>query len=437
MRVKLVLVLAALLIVGSACGSDDDEAGAFVDVARGPDAEVVIAAGEPLVIGVSTALTGPIAQRGREYRDAVAVGVAHWQEQNGELLRGHVIEVHAEDDACSEPGAAVVAASRHLRRPGLVGVIGPQCSGGVESAMPVYAEAGVVAISGGATRTDLTTGQAPDGFFFRTAFRNDLEGTFIASFLLVQLQAERVYVIDDSSSFGVDLADAAERPVLAAGVEVIRESITRGTVDFGELAARVVAANPDFVAFSGFNPEAALLYRQLRDAGYEGLFGAGDGAASTPNFIDPVGEAAEGALFSGCRYPLSEHYLDDFVTLHGRRPTETFVAQYIDATVALLTAVTDVAVVRGDELLVRPTALRDALRSQAVEGGASGSFAFDERGDRVPAPGDDLDAVVAEWLATGEQDVVLDLGLIPCQVQDGELVLLGGPGTEGNEIRLP
>ena len=66
--------------------------------------------------------------------------------------------------------------------------------------------------------------------------------------------------------------------------------------------------------------------------------------------------------------------------------------------------------------------------------GASPSI---EHGDRVPAPGDNLEAVVAAGFATEEQAVLVELGLIPCQVQDGELVLLGGPGTEGNVIRTP
>jgi branched-chain amino acid transport system substrate-binding protein len=437
-RPRLALAVLCLAVMAVACGGDaDDEAAPLADIDRGPEIEVVVAEGEPLVVGVSSALTGPIAQRGSEYRDAVVVGVQLWQEQNGELLLGHPIEVQAEDDACSEPGASVVAAQRHLARAGLVGVIGPQCSGGTAAALPLYGEAGVVAISGSATRTDLTTDQPGDGFFFRTAFRNDLEGTFIAIFILETIEAETVYVIDDSSLFGVDLADAAAGPAEAAGVNVIRESISRGMVDFGDLAARVAAAEPELVAFSGANPEAALLVRQLRDAGYTGLFGAGDAAASTPNFIEPVGEAAEGALFSGCRYPISDAYMDDFVELHGHQPTETFVAQYIDATVALLNAVNLTATDRDGALVFRPTELRDALRSLELTDGATGSFAFDERGDRVPKPGDDLAAVVAAGTDTGSGEIFENLGLIPCQVQDGELILLGGPGTEDNEIRLP
>ena len=205
-------------------------------------------------------------------------------------------------------------------------MIGPQCSGGSQAAIPILAEAGIVAISGSATRTDLTTGQAPGGFFFRTVFRNDLEGIFIAQFLLFQLEADTAYVIDSNEPFSVDLADAAEAFVVEADGSIGRRSVNIGDVDFSALAAEIVAANPDFVGFSGYNPEVGLLYRQLRDAGYDGVFGAGDAVASMPNFVEPVGEAAEGVLFSGCQVPLTEDFLDDFVSLHGRAPSATFPA---------------------------------------------------------------------------------------------------------------
>jgi len=36
---------------------------------------------------------------------------------------------------------------------------------------------------------------------------------------------------------------------------------------------------------------------------------------------------------------------------------------------------------------------------------------------------------VDEALSTGDIDIFVDLGLVPCQVQDGKLVNLLGPGA--------
>ena len=247
----------------------------------------------PVVVGVSTALTGPIGPRGSEYLHAVVASAERWKSQNGTLIKGHEIEIQAEDDGCSAAEVTRVAAGRLLDRQGLVGVIGPQCSGGAAAVIPTYAEAGIVAISGSATRTDLTLAQPAGRFFFRTAYRNDLEGALIGSFLIGQFNVKVIYAIDDSEPYGDDLADAVQKLLEANGVEVTRASVAQGDVDFSDLAAKIASANPDFVGFAGFNPEAVLLYRQLRDAGYTGPFGSVDAAASVSEFVEPLGELAE------------------------------------------------------------------------------------------------------------------------------------------------
>lgn len=429
-----VAVVAVVFIIASGGGSDEDVP-AVGDIDRSPSTPIEIDPGVPIVIGVSTALTGPTGDRGTEYRDAVITSVNRWKEINGDEIGGHEITVVAEDDGCSEPGLAIIAARRLLQRHGLVGVIGPQCSGGAAPAAPAYAAAGIVAISGSATATGLTKGQQDDGFFFRTAYRNDLEGAFIALFLTDTLQAEKVYLIDDGELFGQDLADAAQRLLIREGIGVVRESIRQGDVDFGALASQIAADDPDFVAFAGFNPEATLLLRQVRDAGYEGLFGAGDGAASQGNFVEPLGADAEGALFAGCGLPLPEEFEAEFVDVHGYVPQASFPTQFADAATALLNAVSAVAQAQDDgSLVIDPVELRDAVRASHFEG-VSGPIAFDSRGDRVPEPGDELEEVQERGFALQDPQVLVDLGLVQCQVQDGQIVIVG-PGTGAADVRF-
>ena len=438
----LLLGLVALLFLAGACGEGDDDTPP-VDVEpieRGANIPIVIPAGEPIIIGISTALTGgPVGVRGAEYRDAAVTSIERWKQRNGELIGGHEIEVHAEDDGCSNTDITTRAAGHllrgedgHQQLPGLVGVIGPQCSGGVAAVIDDYAESGIVMISGSATATTLTDDQPDDGFFFRTAYRNDLEGTLIGLFLA---DFENAYVIDDGGTYALDLADSAEGVANDVGVSVTRRSIAPGAVDFSALAEEIVQDNADFVGFAGFNPEAALLYRQIRDAGYTGVFGAGDGAASVTGFVEPVGEAAEGVLFAGCTLRLPKAFLDDFVELHGYEPTASFPAQYADAATILLNAVAAVAEEQADgSLVIEPNKLRDKLRGTATAG-ISGSIGFNENGDRLPPGVPDLDTFVDDALANEDASAYLDLGLVPCQVQNGQLVNLQGP--DAGEIRLP
>jgi branched-chain amino acid transport system substrate-binding protein len=433
-RAAFIALLSAGSVVIGACGGDDVHEFVPQDIARGPQTPIRIPPEEPIVIGVSTALTGPIAERGNEYLDAVVVGVERWKSDHGELIGGHEIEIVGEDDGCAEPGVAIVAARRLLGREGLVGVVGPQCSSGAATAVPAYSQAGIVSISGSATATVLTEGQQEDGFFFRTAYRNDLEGAFVALFLSEDIEAESIYLIDDGELFGEDLADTAQRLIVRRGIRVVRESINQGDVDFSDLAARIAADDPDFVAFAGFNPEAALLLRQIRDAGYGGPFGASDGAASQGDFVEPLGEVAEGALFSGCGFPLPDDLVDEFDDLHGYEPQASFPAQYVDAVTAMLDAVVTVAEEQNDgSLMIDPQELRDAVRATDMDG-ISGPIAFDSRGDRVPEPGYELEEVQEEAFRSGDGRLLVDLGLVQCQVQDGQLIVISGSDTP--DIRM-
>lgn len=432
--VALGVVSVLALLVNTACGTEK-EVGAAVGetIERSPQTPIVIPPGEPIVIGVSVPLTGPDEVLGIEDRDAVVVAVERWKAANGSRIKGHDIQVRAADDGCTEAEITVRAAERLLRQEGLVGVIGPDCSAGAQAAIPVYAKAGIVAISGSATRSDLTTSQPESRLFFRTAYRNDLEGALAGLFVSSELGARKVYLVDDGELYGRDLADATQKVLEENRVIVTRESVQRGTVDFSELVARIVQEKPEFVGFAGFNPEAVFLFRQLRDAGYDGLFGAGDAAASVHTFVEPVGpEAAQGVLFAGCSLTLPEDFVADFQDLHGHRGTDSaFVAQYADAVTILLDAVAQVAEERRDSsLVIDPMALRDAVRSTTLEEGVSGPITFDANGDRVPSGIDSVSEFIDAAIAAGDVDAFVDLGLVPCQVQDGHLVNLLGPGTQ-------
>jgi branched-chain amino acid transport system substrate-binding protein len=395
-------LLMALALVAAACGEEEEE-GEIKDIERSPDTPIVIPTDVPIMIGVSVPLTGPDKTGGGEDLNGVIVGVERWKKENGKTIGGHEIEVLAEDDGCAESDITEQAAERLLGREGLVGIIGPDCSAGAAAVIPTYAAAGIVTISGSVTRTDLTLVQPEPKFFFRTAYTNAGEGALQARYVTARLDAATAYVIDDNEIYGEDLANAAQDALEATGHTVTRESVARGTVDFSDLAGQIAADNPDVVIFEGFNPEGALLYRQLRDAGYDGPFIGSDGTASESDFIEPLGELSEGVVFAGCSLTLPEEFVDDYVDIVGSEPTTPFPAQYADAATILLDAVAEVAVEQADgSLVIEPLELREAVRHPKLLVGLSGAIAFDENGDRL-----------------AEQS-----GLVMCEVQGGEFVNL-------------
>ncbi len=415
----LIAVAAAALAAAALAGcSDSDTADPAIEtVERSAGDAIVIPPDEPIILGVSSALTGPVGERGSEYRDAVVLGVQRFEDENGEGIEGHAIEVHAEDDGCTVADQTAVATERLLGRPTLVGVLGPQCSTGAEAVLDAYDDAGVVAISGSATATALTADRPEGSYFFRTAFRNDLQGAVVGDFVADQLMADSVVLVDNGEVYGTDIAASTARFLESNGVDVERLSVPQGTVDFGGVADGIAESAPDAVGYAGFNPDAALLLRQLRDAGYEGTYGAFDAAASEREFVAPLGEDAEGALFAGCSLPLPDDVRSEFQSVHGAAPAAAFNGQYVDATEALLGAVAQTAQPQDDgSLVIDPEELRDAVASTDIEDGLTGRIRFDERGDRRTT-GDDASAIAEQ------------VGLIGCEVENGQFVPIDSEAT--------
>ena len=416
-----------LILLSCATEEKSDLNAGLADVIRGPDIQVSIPADEPIVVGVSTALTGPSGGRGRQYRDAVVVAVERWKALNGSQIAGHDIMVAAEDDGCSEQDVARLAAQRLISRPGLVGVLGPQCSSGTEAGIPVFANAGVVVISGSATASALAEVQPGEGFFLRTAYRNDQQGSLAGLYMLGFIESEQLtspyaYLIDDSETYGLDLINSTEAFLLEQHVRLSRGSVQRGAVDFSQITAEVAGANPDAVFFGGYNPEAGLLLRQLRDTGWTGRYLAGDAVcgASDCEFLVALGDLAEGSVFSGCSPPMTEDFMEEFeairidrgVELNESAPTAAFVTHYADAATILLNAVRGVAERQNDgSIRFNPKDLRDSVRSSSLPDGLSGQVTFNSDGDRKL------------WERGSEDLRVLarDLGLVPCRVENGAI----------------
>ena len=133
-------------------------------VSRSPETPMVIPAGEPIVLGFSGPLTGPAARLTGILANTAIAGALRWKELNGDLIHGHRVDLVGEDDGGTEEDVAVVAANLLLARPRLVGIVGPIFSATVVATIDIYADAGVIIISGSASRTDLTLTQSEPGF---------------------------------------------------------------------------------------------------------------------------------------------------------------------------------------------------------------------------------------------------------------------------------
>lgn len=283
---KSVLCLTALLAI-AACGKSETPAS--------KSAATAAAGGEVVKIGLASPLTGPQSHIGIDIRNGTQMAIddanAKGVEIGGKKVR---LELIAEDDQADPKTATVVA--QKLVDAGVVGIVGHFNSGASIPASAIYAKAGIPQISPSSTNPKYTQ----QGF--KTTFRvvaNDLQqGKVLGEFAVKNLNAKSVAIIDDRTAYGQGLADEVEKAVKASGGEVVaREFTTDKATDFAAILTNIKGKKPDVVVFSGIDPQASPMAKQMKSLGLTAKFLGGDGW-QTPNFIKLAGEDAEGAMAS-------------------------------------------------------------------------------------------------------------------------------------------
>lgn len=152
-------------------------------------------------------------------------------------------------------------------------LIGPAASDTTEAMLPEAVAARRIMFSPSSTRADLSTA-AHDGFFFRTAPPDDLQGEALAD-LLLRDGAGRVVIVAENGAYGTglqqNLTDALQRYGVpsselarlsyapAAGAE-----LPPGEVE--SLVEQIQDAEPDAVVLIGFG-ETAQIVQAMIDAG--------------------------------------------------------------------------------------------------------------------------------------------------------------------------
>jgi len=145
-------VVPALLIAVIALAAWSQGAADAARRPAGATTQVVVPRGHPVQIAFVGSSDFPAFTD--SFRNAIEMAI-----EDHPLVRGYPIEVNESDPVCfsgADPGAANAnAAAQIVRNTQNLGVLGHVCSGGERSALPVYARAGLVTISGSATAGDL------------------------------------------------------------------------------------------------------------------------------------------------------------------------------------------------------------------------------------------------------------------------------------------
>jgi branched-chain amino acid transport system substrate-binding protein len=396
-------LIGALMLVAAACGGDDDEGGAAtgatptggaVDCEADEFGCVEIAAGTPIKIGSLLSISGETAFLGTDSNHGIELAIddldGSLDATPGQLL-GHEVELQQEDDGCSaeggQAGGTALAAD-----PEIVAVIGTSCSSSALGvADTILGDKGILLFSPSNTNPGLTSEEAHQPFYFRTAHNDLIQGAIVGEYVFNELGIDSAATINDESPYADGLAAAFRDTFEGLGGTITAvEQVNSADTDLGPVLNSIAQGNPGAVYGPNFNPVCALTATQGLDILPKGTVQLGSDGCLESAFLETAGDLPAGYYYASSPdltvFAEGAFYKDEFIPAYkeqfGTAPTAVFHAHAYDAANILFGAIEQVAVDDGSgNLTISRTALRDAVQATADYEGVTGIITCTPLGD--------------------------------------------------------
>ncbi len=346
---------------------------------------ITVPAGEPVKIAYLLWETHPL---GLDEIRAVEIAVADF----GSEIHGHPIELTGLNSECNE-FAGQQGAKLLMQDKSILGVIGASCSVPSFKAAEVISENNRVLISPSATNPDLTAFDTHESGFLRTAPNDLVQIEAAAKYAYNQLGAKTMAVVRGENArfqrlYSQTLCDSFSE----LGGECVADiPKTDGSTYVTPIINSIVSADPDAVYFLGWNLKEGAAFLKAANASEElsetALFLWGE-TYNRADFLREAGEDAVGAYVSRTSYDIDQGsasyqtFLASFRERYGEDPQNIYHPYAYDATMLLLTAISENAVPQDDgSLMVDPLAIRETLYSKVGFQGISGYISCSEQGD--------------------------------------------------------
>ncbi|GAA0779495.1 amino acid ABC transporter substrate-binding protein [Roseibium denhamense] len=257
-------------------------------------------------IGLVGGVSGPIAAMAPAMIDAAQLAVQQVNEQGG-IGDGETLSGVVGDSACN-PQNGTDAATKAVNIEGVVGLVGPHCSGAVLAAAgSVTIPAGVVLVTPSGTSPEIT-GLEDNDTVFRTVPSDDYQGRALARTLKEQ-GYEKVAVAYLNNDYGTGLANAFRTEFAdQLGGEITQFAAhEEGKASYRSNLAELAKGGADTLVIFDYGDGTGLtILRQALENGFFEKFVGGDGmksdavinelgAENLATFVasSPVGEASE------------------------------------------------------------------------------------------------------------------------------------------------
>ena len=156
------------------------------------------------------------------------------------------------------PTQATPVANQVAQDQSFLAVIGGHFSGESKATMPIYEAAGLVMVSPSATNPELTA--VGNKAFHRVVGNDSTQGAAAVVYFKTVLKAQKVFVVDDGSTYGKGIADEVKKGLGA--VVVASDKVQEKQINFDATISKIKAAGADAIAYGGYTNEAAPFLKQ-------------------------------------------------------------------------------------------------------------------------------------------------------------------------------
>jgi branched-chain amino acid transport system substrate-binding protein len=245
MKAKYLVVLATVAVVGSG--------GAWAQQG-------------PIVIGVSTPKTGPLATASEWEMWGVDLALEEINAAGG--LLGRKVEIMVLDNKCN-PSEGVNVANK-LVEAKVVAIEGAHCSSPHLATMKIIADAKIPMVTGIASNPQITelAGPGRNEYAFRISPGDAAMMEALGSYLGGKKLFKTVAIVSEDTDFGRGGADAFKAVAGKAGIEIVSSDFhAQGTPDFTSILTRLQQRRPDGIATFQTSTDSINFLRQAMQVG--------------------------------------------------------------------------------------------------------------------------------------------------------------------------
>jgi branched-chain amino acid transport system substrate-binding protein len=247
---------------------------------------------EPILIGVSGPLTGPVAQYGLAWKKGFDLALEEINGAGG--IKGRPLQ-YVFADTQNDPKQTIAVARKYVADPKIVLATGDFSSTSSMAASAVYQRGGLVQFGFNNSNPDFPAG----GDYMWSNSPNQISEAPAHAAYVRDLGLGKVAVFQLNTDWGKSTGDATVAALRKLGVEVaLREAYLPDEKDFKASITKAKAIGVDGIVFVSYANDAALLVRQIRDQGLTVPIVA-NGSNATADFPRLAGPAAEGVFIAG------------------------------------------------------------------------------------------------------------------------------------------